>query len=84
MSVLVEDVQVDMILGRGARERGAACDKVPPTLPGVGYVQLDGHREPVRVRAAHVTDSDIRQMNQVRLDSLTDPETLYHAGDGLR
>ena len=48
-----------MVLGRGARNRGAECDRIPTVLPGVGYVQLDTVREPVRVRAAHVTDADI-------------------------
>jgi S-DNA-T family DNA segregation ATPase FtsK/SpoIIIE len=56
---LAEDEQVDMILGRGARNRGAECDHIPTGLPGVGYVQLDTVREPVRVRAGHVTDTDI-------------------------
>ena len=59
---LVEDVQVDMVLGRSARQRGAQCDRIPPSLPGVGYVVLDGIREPVRVRAAHVTDADLAEM----------------------
>jgi len=59
---LVEDVQVDMVLGRGARDRGAHCDRIPESLPGVGYVQLEGRREPVRVRAAHVTDADLAAM----------------------
>ena len=59
---LVEDAQVDMVLGRGARARGAVCDRIPPSLPGVGYVVLDGVREPVRVRAAHVTDEDLRRL----------------------
>ena len=59
---LVEDTQVDMVLGRGARARGAVCDRIPPSLPGVGYVVLDGVREPVRVRAAYVTDVDLRRL----------------------
>ncbi|GAB7193402.1 FtsK/SpoIIIE domain-containing protein [Kineococcus sp. NUM-3379] len=59
---LTEDVQVDMILGRGARERGAVCDRIPESLPGVGFVQVEGRREPVRVRAAHVTDEDLAAM----------------------
>ncbi len=48
---LLEDVQVDMVLGRSARQRGAECDRIPASLPGVGYVVLEGVREPVRVRA---------------------------------
>ncbi|NED95849.1 cell division protein FtsK [Phytoactinopolyspora alkaliphila] len=59
---LTERGQVDMVLGDGARERGAHCDRIPETTPGVGYVLIDGHREPVRVRAAHVTDADIHAM----------------------
>jgi len=59
---LVEDVAVDMVLGRGARARGAECDRISPALPGVGYVQLDGVREPVRVRAGYVTDDELRAM----------------------
>jgi S-DNA-T family DNA segregation ATPase FtsK/SpoIIIE len=60
---LLEDVQVDMVLGRSARQHGAECDRIPPALPGVGYVVREGVREPVRVRAAHVTDADLAQMN---------------------
>ena len=59
---LTEDVQVDMVLGRGARDRGAVCDAIPETLPGVGYVQLEGRREPTRVRAAYVSDDDLAAM----------------------
>ncbi len=59
---LLEDVQVDMVLGRSARHHGAECDLIPPSLPGVGYVIEEGVREPVRVRASHVTDRDLAQM----------------------
>lgn len=59
---LVEDDQVDMVLGDGARDRGAQCDRIPKSLPGVGYVLLDGDREPTRVRAAYVTDTQITDM----------------------
>jgi len=59
---LLEDTQVDMVLGRSARQHGAECDRIPPSLPGVGYVVLEGVREPVRVRAAHVTDADLAGM----------------------
>jgi len=56
---LLEDVQVDMVLGRSARQQGAECDRIPASLPGVGYVILEGHREPVRVRAGFVSDDDL-------------------------
>jgi S-DNA-T family DNA segregation ATPase FtsK/SpoIIIE len=59
---LLEDVQVDMILGRSARQHGAKCDAISPRLPGVGYVVLEGVREPARVRAAFVSDHDLAVM----------------------
>ena len=59
---LLEDTQVDMVLGRSARLHGAECDKIPASQPGVGYVALEGVREPVRVRAAYVSDADLAQM----------------------
>jgi S-DNA-T family DNA segregation ATPase FtsK/SpoIIIE len=59
---LVEDVQIDMALGRGARHRGAECDRIPASLPGVGYVLPDGAPEALRVRAAWVDDGDLAEM----------------------
>jgi S-DNA-T family DNA segregation ATPase FtsK/SpoIIIE len=56
---LDERTQVDMVLGDGARAAGAKCDQISPSLPGVGYVKVDGVREPRRVRAAFVTDDEI-------------------------
>jgi S-DNA-T family DNA segregation ATPase FtsK/SpoIIIE len=56
---LIEAEAVDMTLGRGARLRGAKCDEIPESLPGVGYVALDGIPEPVRVRFCHITDAHI-------------------------
>lgn len=59
---LDEKTQVDMVLGDGARDAGALCDKIPDTLPGVAYVKLDGLREPARVRAGYLTDTDITDL----------------------
>ncbi|WP_229406948.1 FtsK/SpoIIIE domain-containing protein [Micromonospora sp. NBRC 110038] len=59
---LTEPEQVDMVLGDAARDRGALCDRIPESSPGVGFVVLDGVREPVRVRFAYLTDDDIRQL----------------------
>ena len=56
---LNEAEHIDLTLGRAARLRGAACDMIPDTLPGVGYVQVDGVVEPVRVRFGHVTDDHV-------------------------
>ncbi|MFA1548801.1 FtsK/SpoIIIE domain-containing protein [Actinomadura chokoriensis] len=62
---LDEDEQVDMVLGDGARDRGALADQissVPEIGAGVGFVRLEASPDPVRVRAAYVSDSDIRDM----------------------
>ncbi|GAA3443333.1 FtsK/SpoIIIE domain-containing protein [Planomonospora venezuelensis] len=62
---LDESEQVDMVLGDGARNRGALADHISP-IPeqgaGVGYVRLEASPDPIRVRAAYVSDTDIRAM----------------------
>lgn len=55
-----ERTQPDMALGDNARERGALCDQIPTTMPGIGFVEEDESPEITRVRAFHVTDDDIR------------------------
>jgi S-DNA-T family DNA segregation ATPase FtsK/SpoIIIE len=62
---LDEPAQVDLVLGDGARDRGARCEDIsadPATGAGVGYVRLEASPDPVRVRAAFVTDADIQAM----------------------
>jgi DNA segregation ATPase FtsK/SpoIIIE, S-DNA-T family len=62
---LDESDQVDMVLGDGARDRGALADQISPdpwTGAGVGYVRLEASPDPVRVRAAYVADADIIAM----------------------
>ena len=59
---LTEASQVTMVLGEGARDRGAACDAIPAGLPGVGYVVNEGRSEIAKVRAFYVLDSDIGAM----------------------
>ena len=59
---LAEADQVRLILGPGTRDRGARCDQIPHSLPGVGFVQVDGIAEPVQVRFAFVTDDHIRML----------------------
>jgi DNA segregation ATPase FtsK/SpoIIIE, S-DNA-T family len=72
---LDESDQVDMVLGDGARDRGALADEISP-LPvqgaGVGYVRLEASPDPVRVRAAYVSDAAIREMAAI----------VASAGDG--
>jgi DNA segregation ATPase FtsK/SpoIIIE, S-DNA-T family len=63
---LDEPAQVDMLLGDGARDRGALCDQIsadPDIGAGVGFVRLETSPDPVRVRAAFVSDTDIHAMN---------------------
>jgi DNA segregation ATPase FtsK/SpoIIIE, S-DNA-T family len=57
-----EASHADMILGDGALDRGAACHRIPDSLPGVGYVYVEGTAEPVRVRFTYLTDPDIRDL----------------------
>ena len=62
---LDEPEQVDMVLGDGARDRGAACELIssdPATGAGVAFVRLEADPDPVRVRAGWVSDADIRAM----------------------
>jgi DNA segregation ATPase FtsK/SpoIIIE, S-DNA-T family len=54
--------QADIILGRGARERGAYTDHISPRTPGVGYVLTEGRSQPLRVRFAYQPDSKIRSV----------------------
>jgi S-DNA-T family DNA segregation ATPase FtsK/SpoIIIE len=53
------------MMGDGARDRGATADLIPTdpaTGAGVAYVRLATDPDPVRVRAAWVTDADIAAM----------------------
>ncbi|MEV4110077.1 FtsK/SpoIIIE domain-containing protein [Nonomuraea sp. NPDC049695] len=62
---LDESEQVEMVLGDGARDRGALADQISPRPErgaGVGYVRLETSPDPIRVRAAYVSDDDIRDM----------------------
>jgi S-DNA-T family DNA segregation ATPase FtsK/SpoIIIE len=54
-----EATQADMVLGRGAYDRGAHTHRISPTTPGVGYVSVDGEPDPVRVRFSYWDDQAI-------------------------
>lgn len=56
---LTEATQTAMVLGQGARDAGAGCDRISDATPGVGYMLVDGTAQPQRVRAFHVADHDI-------------------------
>jgi S-DNA-T family DNA segregation ATPase FtsK/SpoIIIE len=75
---LDEPEQVDMVLGDGARDRGATADLIstdPATGAGVAFVRLEADPDPVRVRAAWVSDEDIRAMAEQCTAALV-PETV--------
>ncbi|MGX1614798.1 FtsK/SpoIIIE domain-containing protein [Micromonospora chalcea] len=59
---LTEAAQVDLVLGDGARNRGALADQMPRWAKGVGYVILDGTPEPARVRFSYISDDHIREL----------------------
>ncbi|MCE0534463.1 hypothetical protein LWF15_02985 [Kineosporia rhizophila] len=53
----------DMVLGDGARLRGAAADEIPndPSTAGIGF-KIRASRVPARVRAAYVDDAEIDEL----------------------
>ena len=61
---LDEPEQVDMVLGDGVRERGAAAHEISEDTPGVAWVKIDGHRDPQRARAFHTTDTDLEELSE--------------------
>jgi S-DNA-T family DNA segregation ATPase FtsK/SpoIIIE len=79
---LDEPEQVDMVLGDGARDRGAACELIPTdpaTGAGVAFVRLEADPDPVRVRAGWVSDADIRAMT-AEATGLEEPTLALEAG----
>jgi S-DNA-T family DNA segregation ATPase FtsK/SpoIIIE len=73
---LDEPEQTDMVLGDGARDRGAACELIssdPATGAGVAFVRLESDPDPVRVRAGWVSDHDILTLADLCRDQ---PEPL--------
>ncbi len=74
---LDEPEQVDMVLGDGARDRGATCELIssdPATGAGVAFVRLESDPDPVRVRAGWVSDAEIRAMADQCLPELAEWE----------
>jgi S-DNA-T family DNA segregation ATPase FtsK/SpoIIIE len=57
-----EAEHVRLSLGTDAYNRGAHCELIPETMPGVAYVAVDGIPDPVRVRFAWHSDADIAQL----------------------
>lgn len=61
---VTSDSHVDMVLGDGARLRGALADEIPndPDTAGIGYVIRPRTRVPMRFRAAYVTDTQLHAL----------------------
>jgi S-DNA-T family DNA segregation ATPase FtsK/SpoIIIE len=59
---LDEPPQVDMVLGNGVRERGAAAHEISEDTPRVAWAKIDGRRDPDRARAFHSTDADLDEL----------------------
>ena len=77
---LDEPEQVDMVLGDGARDRGAACELISPdpaTGAGVAFVRVEADPDPHRVRAGWVSDADIRALAAA---CLPEPELVEPVG----
>ena len=60
---LDEPTQVDMVLGDGVRQRGAAAHEISEDTPGVAWAKIDGRRDPDRARAFHTTDADLDELS---------------------
>jgi S-DNA-T family DNA segregation ATPase FtsK/SpoIIIE len=76
---LDEPEQTDMVLGDGARDRGAACELIssdPAVGAGVAFVRTESDPDPVRVRAGWVSDADILGLAAQCGDELDPADTL--------
>jgi S-DNA-T family DNA segregation ATPase FtsK/SpoIIIE len=76
---LDEPEQTDMVLGDGARDRGAACELIssnPAVGAGVAFVRLESDPDPVRVRAGWVSDADILALAAQCSDDADPADTL--------
>jgi S-DNA-T family DNA segregation ATPase FtsK/SpoIIIE len=81
---VTEADEVRMVLGAAALNAGAKAHEIPKSLPGVGYVTVDGDPDPYRVRFAHVTDGMIKDFRAPEPEQQTEqaepelePSTKY-------
>lgn len=72
-----EAEHVRLALGTDAHNRGANCELIPDTLPGVAYVAQDGTPDPIRVRFGWHGDDTIAQLTAPPAD----PPVLTLVGD---
>ncbi|ASO21544.1 S-DNA-T family DNA segregation ATPase FtsK/SpoIIIE [Actinoalloteichus hoggarensis] len=68
----------DMVLGDGARERGAIADQLPAeeSAAGIGFRRDQRSRVPRRVRAAYTSDDDIKELVDFVKSSESDSPNL--------
>lgn len=59
-----EAADVDMVMGAGARARGALADQIEDCddTPGTAYMWGEGIREPQRIRFPYVSDDRLREL----------------------
>ena len=71
-----DDGAADLVLGDGARDRGAATELIPETTPGVAYTRTEGRRDIARVRTFHVTDDHLAALAAPAADPpLAEPDS---------
>ncbi|MGH3629205.1 MAG: FtsK/SpoIIIE domain-containing protein [Sciscionella sp.] len=80
---LDEPEQVDMVLGDGVRDLGAAAHEIAEDTPGVAWVKIDGRREPQRARAFHTTDPDLDDLTAYLSAGHHDAPTLLPTRQAL-
>jgi S-DNA-T family DNA segregation ATPase FtsK/SpoIIIE len=74
---LDEATQVDMVLGDGVRQRGAAAHEISEDTPGIAWAKIDGRRDPDRARAFHTTDADLDELSAYVLSGWLDTPHLH-------
>jgi DNA segregation ATPase FtsK/SpoIIIE, S-DNA-T family len=77
---VTEDDQVRMVLSDSARKRGARCDEISDSLPGVGFALVDGVTEPVRLRIGHYSDERVTELVQAYAPRSTVQDTSNGGG----
>jgi S-DNA-T family DNA segregation ATPase FtsK/SpoIIIE len=80
-----EAEMVDLVLGKGAHDRGARAEEIPEGIAGagIGYVLLDGQREPTRVRASWWDDPDIAAVVERYAPADRPTSVLDATGEGV-
>jgi S-DNA-T family DNA segregation ATPase FtsK/SpoIIIE len=56
------DDSSDVVLGKGAAKSGHTAAAIPDQARGVGLLRAEGKRVPRRVKAAYLTDDELRRI----------------------